>query len=153
VTALTSAGLGKDPLIGQSFFLEIQGKITGLFTTCSGFTSSNEVLTEKYSDPQGRTLIRKIPGKITYNNITLAKGITDNLDLWKWMTLVVEGKIDEARSNGTISLCDPTGSVVAQWQIEGVWPVRVNGPSLTAEGGKVGVEEVELTLEGFRRIM
>lgn len=151
MAAFTTAGLGDDPIIGQSFYLDIQGAVTGIFTACSGFTSNNEVLVQKYADKSGRILIKKIPGPLKYNNVTLSKGITDNLDLWKWIGMVVDGKIDEARKNGTISLCDPTGAVVAQWEMKGVWPVRVTGPSLSAEGGKVGVEEVELTLEEFVR--
>lgn len=146
-------GLGDDPFIGQSFFLDLQGAIIGAFTQCSGFSSSSEVVNLKQSDKSGRTYWIKRPGKISYNNVTLSKGITDNLDVWKWIDSVAQGKVTEARKNGTISLCDPLGAVVAQWELKGVLPVRVTGPTLSADGTKIGVEEVELSIEAFTRNM
>lgn len=149
----TLSGSGSDPILGQSFFLDIQGAVSGYFTQCNGLTSSNEVIVDKSVDITGRTRIRKIPGPISYGNITLSKGITSSLELWTWIGSVAEGKIGEERKNGTISLVDPMGQVVASWTITAAWPVRVTGPSLSADGGKVGVEELELAIEGFTRTM
>lgn len=148
----TLSGSGDDPILGQSFFLDLQGSVTGYFTQCSGFASSNEVIVNKSVDATGRTRIRKIPGPISYSNITLSKGITESLELWEWIQAVAEGGIGDGRKNGTISLVDPTGAVVAEWEVVAVWPVRVTGPSLNADGGQVGIEELELALEGFNRV-
>jgi phage tail-like protein len=148
----TLPGLGGDPILGQSFFLDLQNQVQGYFTQCSGFSNEHEVITDKSADKLGRIRIRKIPGPISYSNITLSKGITDSKQLWEWITAVSEGKIADKRVNGTISLCDPTGKVVAQWTVQGVWPTRVTAPTLTADGGQVGVEELELTIEGFTRV-
>lgn len=147
----TLAGSGSDPILGQSFYLDIQGAVSGYFTQCNGLNSSNEVIVDKSVDNSGRTRIRKIPGPISYGNVTLSKGITSSLELWQWIAAVAEGKIAEQRKNGTISLVDPTGKVVASWEITAAWPVRVTGPSLNADGGKVGVEELELAIESFTR--
>jgi phage tail-like protein len=147
----TLSGSGSDPILGQSFYLDIQGAVSGYFTQCNGLTSSNEVIVDKSVDITGRTRIRKIPGPISYGNITLSKGITSSLELWKWIGAVADGKINDERKNGTISLVDPMGTVVASWTITAAWPVRVTGPSLSADGGKVGVEELELAIEGFTR--
>lgn len=145
----TLAGSGSDPILGQSFFLNLQGAITGYFTECSGLSSSNEVITDKSVDAKGYTRIRKIPGPITFSNITLSKGITSSLELWKWIAAVAEGKLE--RKNGTISLVDPKGTVVAEWNLTAAWPVKVSSPSLSADGGQVGVEQIELAIEGFAR--
>jgi phage tail-like protein len=147
----TVSGSGDDPILGQSFYLDIQGAVSGYFTQCGGLSSSNEVIVDKSVDSNGRTRIRKIPGPINYTNITLSKGITSSLELWKWIADIAEGKISDNRKNGTISLCDPAGDVVAEWSLTAAWPVRVAGPSLSADGGKVGVEELELAIEGFTR--
>lgn len=147
----TLPGAGDDPILGQSFFLDLQGAISGYFTQCSGLSSENEVIVHKSVDALGRTRIRKIPGPISYGNITLSKGITSSLELWDWVKSITEGKIIDSRRNGTISLVDPTGTVVAKWTLLSAWPVRVTGPSMSADGGQVGVEELELAVEGFVR--
>lgn len=147
----TISGSGSDPILGQSFFLDLQGAVKGYFTQCGGLSSSNEVILDKSVDANGRTRIRKIPGPIAYSNITLSKGLTSSLEVWQWIADIAEGKIADGRKNGTISLCDPAGEVVAEWTITAAWPVRVSGPSLSADGGKVGLEELELAIEGFTR--
>jgi phage tail-like protein len=147
----TVSGSGNDPILGQSFFLDLQGAVTGYFTQCSGLSSSNEVIVNKSTDSTGRTRIRKIPGPLTLENITLSKGITSSLELWNWIQAIADGKINDSRKDGTISLCDQAGEVVAQWTLVAAWPVRVTGPSLNADGGQVGLEELELAIEGFTR--
>jgi phage tail-like protein len=145
-------GAGGDPILGQSFYLDLQGAISGYFTQCDGLSSENEVIVNKSVDAQGRTRIRKIPGPISFGNIKLSKGITADLALWDWVKKVAEGEIGDSRRNGSISLVDPKGTVVAKWELLAAWPVRVTGPSMNAESGQVGVEELELAIEGFHRV-
>ncbi len=149
VPGKTVPGSGGDPILGQSFYLDLQGAVTGYFTECSGLSSSNQVIVHKSVDPKGATRIRKIPGPITYGNITLSKGITNSLELWNWITAVAEGK--QERKNGTIALVDPQGQTVAEWELIAAWPVRVSSPNLSAGSGQVGVEQIELAIEGFLR--
>ena len=59
-----------------------------------------------------------------WNNITLKRGITDDMDMWKWRKLVEEGKVDEARKNGSIVLFNQHGKEIARWDFVNAWPAR-----------------------------
>ena len=50
---------------------------------------------------------------------------------------------------GQIRAMTADGTVVAQWGLLGVIPVRWTGPSLNAESPKVAVETIEITHHGF----
>src|SRR5579872_952251 len=99
----------KDPLVGAWFGIEFQGQIVGAFRECTGLGSENEVVEYKASSPDGKAVIRKVPGRLKWNNITLKRGITDALDMWKWRKLVEEGNLTEARKNGSIKMHNHAG--------------------------------------------
>ena len=44
------------------------------------------------------------------------------MDMWKWRKLVEEGKIDDARENGSITMYDTDGGAVARWDLINAWP-------------------------------
>ena len=93
----------EDPLVAFKFGLEIEGKLTGYFNSVSGIGSESEVIEQKISDPNtGETLIRKIPGRLTWTEITLKRGVTSNIDVWTWRQDVVDGKIDDVRFSNRV---------------------------------------------------
>ena len=48
-----------------------------------------------------------------WQKINLKRGITDSMKAWEWRHMVEEGKVDAARSNGTIVMVDQSGAPVA----------------------------------------
>ena len=144
--------LDKDPFVSAWFAIEFQGQITGAFRECSGLGSENEVVEHKASGPDGRPVIKKIPGNIKWNNVTPKQGITDDMDMWTWRQLVEEGKIEEARKNGAIVMFSAAGMELARWEFINAWPSKINGPSVNATSNEVAVEELELTHEGYKRV-
>ena len=87
----------KDPVVGFKYGLEVSGKLSGYFTSVSGIGSETEVITQKIVSEKGEPIIKQIPGRLTWNPITLRRGVTDLKDVWDWRQMVVEGKIDDAR--------------------------------------------------------
>jgi len=140
-----------DPLVGFHFAIEIQGVVTGYFTECSGIGSEHEVIEHKVVDSRGRELIQKIPGRLKWESITLKRGITDNMDIWDWRQLVIDGKVDEARKNGSIVMFDQELQEKARWNFENAWPVKVSGPSVKTDSNEFGIEELVITHEGLTR--
>jgi phage tail-like protein len=136
-----------DPLIGFSFSLEVQGALTGYFTEISGLGSETEIVEHKITDPQGRDVIQKIPGRLKFTDVTLKRGITSIKDIWDWRKLVEDGKIAQARKNATITMYDQALKAVARWNLENAWPTKVSGPSLQSDSNAFGVEEVSITFE------
>ena len=141
----------KDPLVSAWFGLEFQGQVTGAFRECTGLGSENEVVEYKASGPKGEQVIKKVPGRLKWNNITLKRGITDSMDMWKWRKLVEEGNITEARKNGTVTMFNQKGESIAKWDFVNAWPSKLSGPGANAANNEVAVEELEITHEGYER--
>ncbi len=139
-----------DPLVSAWFGVEFQGQLVGAFRECTGLGSENEVVEYKASD-KGKYVIKKVAGNLKWNNITLKRGITDAMDMWKWRGLVEEGKMSEARKNGTITMFNLQGESIAKWDFTNAWPSKLTGPSANASNNEVAIEELELTHEGYKR--
>ena len=142
----------KDPVVSAWFGVEFQGQVVGAFRECTGMGSENEVVEYKASGPKGEYIMKKVPGRLKWNNITLKRGITDAMDMWKWRKLVEQGKINEARKNGSIVMFNQEGLEVSRWEFINAWPSKLTGPSANATNNEVGIEELELTVEGYARI-
>ena len=112
----------KDPLISAWFGVDFGDGVVGAFRECTGLGSENEVVESKASGPDGKYIIKKIPGRMKWNNITLKRGITDAMDMWKWRKMVEEGDIQGARRNGTITMFNTRGEPVARWKFVNAWP-------------------------------
>lgn len=142
----------QDPLVSAWFGVEFQGQVVGAFRECSGLGSENEVVEYKASGPNGEYVIKKVPGRLKWNNITLKRGITDSMDMWQWRKLVEQGKIADARKNGTITMYNQQGTAVAKWNFLNAWPSKLTGPSANASNNEVAIEELEITHEGYERV-
>jgi len=143
---------GTDPLIGFSFSLEVSGKVQGYFTEIGGLGSETEIVEHKITDPMGRDLIQKIPGRLKFTDVTLKRGVTALMDLWTWRKMVEDGDIGGARSNGSIIMYDQSLAAIAQWDFTNGWPTKVTGPSLSSDSNAFGVEEVTITYEYLVRV-
>jgi phage tail-like protein len=142
----------KDPLISAFFTIDFGGTVAGAFRECTGLGSENEVVEYKASGDKGKYVMKKVPGRMKWNNITLKRGITDTMDMWKWRGQVEEGKVDQARKNGSVIMHDQQGNSVARWDFVNAWPSKITGPSANATNNEVGIEELEITHEGYKRV-
>lgn len=142
-----------DPLVGFHFRLEVSGPVplTGYFAECAGIGSESEVVTTKVVDKKGIGAEMKQPGRLKWQDITLKRGITDNMEIWKWRQLIEEGQIMKARSNGSIVMMSQDYKDVARWDFVNAWPSKVTGPSVKADSNEIGVEEMVIVHEGLIR--
>ena len=141
----------EDPLIGFNFLLELDGAIAGYFTECSGVGSENEIIEHKVVDKQGHEVVRKIPGRLKWQDISLKRGITSDLQIWAWRENVVQGKMSDARKSVTITMLDREYKPVAKWHFTNAWPSKVTGPSFKSDDNSFGVEETTIVHEGMYR--
>ena len=142
----------QDPLVSAWFSVEFQGAVVGAFRECTGLGSENEVVEYKASGPKGEQVILKVPGRLKWNNITLKRGITKDFDLWTWRKLVEEGKLEDARKNGFITMYSPKGEPIARWEFIRAWPSKLTGPTANATNNEPAIEELEITHEGYKRL-
>jgi phage tail-like protein len=141
-----------DPLVSAWFGVEFQGQVKGAFRECTGMGSENEVVEYKASGEKGEFIIHKLPGRLKWNNITLKRGITDDMDMWKWRQMIEKGQIDQARKNGSIVMFSQEGKEIARWDFVNAWPSKLSGPTANATNNEVGIEEMELSVEGYERV-
>ncbi len=141
----------QDPLVGFHFAIEISGVVTGYFTECSGIGSEQEVIEHKVVTETGQEIVMKIPGRLKWENITLKRGITTNMDIWNWRKQVEDGQVDSARRDGSIIMYDQHLAPAARWDFERAWPVKVSGPQPKADSNDIGVEELTITHEYIKR--
>jgi phage tail-like protein len=141
----------KDPISGFAFALEIQGVATALFREASGFGSENQIIEFKQQGAKGQTYVHKIPGTLKWQNISLKRGITDNLELWEWRQKVIDGQIEDARMDGSIVGYDENGEEKIRYNFRRGWPSKWDASGLNASGNDPVIESIEITHEGLER--
>ena len=143
----------RDPLIGAHFALEVQGVISAFFSSASGFSNSSEVITHQAVDAAGKSVIQKIPGDLTWDDITLNRGLTDDLALWDWRQQVIDGDVVGARKDGSVIMYNQASQEMARWNFRNGWPSSWKGPDVSSEDQSVAVEEITIAHEGLERAL
>ena len=139
-----------DPLVSFTFMLDVQGAVQGLFTEISGLGSETDVIEQK-AVKDGKEFIIKTAGRLKFTDVTLKRGVTAEMDIWKWRTLVEQGNMEGARKSASIFMLDHELAPVAQWDLTNCWPTKVTGPSFKSDDNSFGIEEVTLTYEYMER--
>ncbi len=136
----------KDPFGGYNFAVELDGVTRMGFKQCSGLDSTSAAT--KYREGTDTTLAqRQLPGLLSFSNITLQRGLTDDHGLWDWRNSVATGKA--IRHTISIVLRNDAGDEKIRWNIHNCWPVKWSGPSLDATTDTVAIESLELAHEGI----
>lgn len=146
-----SSDLEEDPLLGFNFMLELDGALAGYFTECSGVGSENEIIEHKVVDKSGHEIVRKLPGRLKWTDISLKRGLTSNLQIWQWREMVIKGEMSSARKSVTITMMDRAYTPLAKWHFTNAWPSKVSGPNFKSDDNSFGVEEVSIVHEGMYR--
>ena len=145
------SSLEEDPLLGFNFQLEIDGALGGYFTECSGVGSEHEIVEHKVVDNNGHEVVRKIPGRLKWTDISLKRGMTSDLQIWQWREMLVKGDVKGARKAVTITMLDRTYKPVAKWHFTNAWPSKVGGPTFKSDDNSFGLEELTIVHEGMYR--
>lgn len=134
-----------DPYGGYNFYVEWNGIIHAGFRECKGLNST-QTATE-YREGTDPPTKRKLPGLVSYSNVTLTRGTTNNNELWKWRENLMKGNAD--RRDISIVLLDYTGQEKVRWNLSNCWPTTWHAPDLNATSDEVAVETLELVHEGI----
>jgi len=138
-----------DPYKNFRFLLQMDGINQAGFSECSGFGSNIEVI--EYREGGDASTVKKLPGKMSYPDITLKWGTTNSRELMDWHQQVINGTVPLPRKNGSIILQDDSGAEQVRWNFFRAWPSKWAGPSLTAKGNDVSIETLTLSCERVER--
>ena len=145
----SSAKARTDVMAGTFFQVEVEGRWSGTFNTCSAIGSVHEIIEHKVASDKGKEIVRKVAGRLRWHDVTLTRGLTGDTKLWSWREEVVVGKIEGARQKCTITLMGRDGKPVAVWELANAWPTNLK-IGTSADGDAV-TEEVTITHEGVTR--
>jgi len=124
-----------DTLVGFKFSLDLQGTAKGYFKEVSGIGSEHELIEDKLVTDKGIEFVKKVPGRLKWNDVTLKRGITD-----------------KARKDCSIIMYDRAGKPTARWNFVAAWPSKVTGPEAKSDSNDFGVEEMVLVHQGLERV-
>jgi phage tail-like protein len=136
-----------DPFKNFRFLVEIDGIVQAGFSDCTGLGSHVEPV--EYREGGDPNTVRKLPGKVTYPDITLKFGITNSRELYDWHFAAVSGQVQ--RKNGSVILLDDTGSEQVRWNFFNAWPSKWDGASFSAKGNDVAIDSLTVSCERVAR--
>ena len=145
-TNSTDANGLQAPIRGFRFTANFEGLGTTSFREVQGFNTDVETITYREGG-FGFLTTRKLPGMVTYGEITLSKGLYASPLLYNYY---LEGN-NFKPVNATIIVYDNAGNPQASWTVINAWPSRYESTGLNAESSEILVETLNLQHEGIKR--
>jgi phage tail-like protein len=136
-----------------TFLVEVDGVEIGHFMEVSGLELT--VAVEEIPEGGENSFVHKLPGRMTWPNLVLKRGITQNDALIKWVNkssgeqFAANGN-KLTRSTAAITLIGPSGTRLRAWNFDGAFHVKWTGPSFAVTSDDMAVEELEIAHHGFR---
>jgi phage tail-like protein len=136
-----------------TFLFEVDGVEIGRFMEVSGLEVS--VTVEEIEEGGENNFVHKLPGRMSWPNITLKRGITQNDTLLNWLnkssgeTFAAQGN-KLTRSTAAITLMGPNDQRLRSWEFFGAFAVKWKGPDFSVDANDMAIEELEITHHGFR---
>jgi len=145
-------GLTTDALAGYHYSIEIDGVTIAQFQEVSGLTSELDVIELKENTKDGKYIIHKLPGNRKPPSITLKRAKSASKDLWDWHQKIYQGKVADARKNGSVVLYAYDHSEVGRYNFVNAWPSKVAMSALKAGSNEILMEEVTIVCEELERV-
>lgn len=142
-----------DGATAATFIVEVDGVEIGRFSEVSGLQVEVEV--EEYAEGGEHGFVHKLPGRLTWPNLTLKRGVTNDDNLLGWLQDaagdgMVKRKGKALRRTAAITLVGANGKRLRSWSLVDAIPVRWTGPSLASSSSDLAEEELEIAHHGFR---
>ena len=143
---MTNKNYGENYVTTNRFYVEMQSQITASFSECSGLSVQidKETVAEGGVNGQQRILLKQAK----FSDVTLKRGITNDLTFWNWISSILNGGNTERR-NVNILVFNQAGETMQCWTLIGAVPVGWKTPSLQASSKNVAIEELTLAYEGL----
>lgn len=145
-----------DPYQNFKFKIKIDGQYVAGLSKCSLLKKTTEVTTWHESGDQ--SVARQLPGKTTYEPITLSAGVTHDSTFEDWANSVnnfqseAEMSLVDFRKDLTIEVQNLQGKTVLAYNAFRCWVSEYQAlPDLDAAGNEVMIQTIKLENEGWER--
>jgi len=126
-----------------AFTVEVLGRTLGTFGTITGLEATVDVL--EYREGGVNDLVHRLPGQMRYPNVVLSNGLTTKA-VEEWFAGT---RLGADRHTMTVTFLDSEGTAVRAWNFADAYPVRWQGPTLSAGSTAVAGEELEVAHAGM----
>lgn len=145
-----------DPYRNFKFRIKWDNQYVAGLSKCSALKKTTEMV--EWRDGGDPSTSRKLPGKTTYDAITLEAGVTHETAFEDWANLVNNFQGDAAmslrnfRKDVTIDVFNLAGQKVLSYNVFRCWVSEYQAlPELDASGNAVMIQTVKLENEGWER--
>lgn len=146
-----------DPLRNFKFKVEIVGLGAMGFSKATGLNASVEVI--EYREGMDKLTARKFPGQVSYENVTLERGMTVDSDLVDWINAVYNPDLAPDAVNGgtvyrnvTISVMQKNGVTARQFILTNAFVAKRTITDLDASANEILIESLELAHSGMSEV-
>lgn len=166
MAALSQTALRADPVLSHNFVISLLDTSSvlatlasaalsavldvavGGFSECSGLEMSMKV--DDHLEGGNNGTVLKFPGRISWGNITLKKGVGSSSALWDWHYGFALGQ--GKRRDGVIALLNERHIPHSIWFFRRGLPLKYSGPALNATQNSVAIESMEIAHEGVYQL-
>jgi phage tail-like protein len=146
-------GFDAQRVTAATFLFEVDGVEIGRFMGISGLEVT--VAVQEIEEGGENNYVHKLPGRMTWPNITLKRGITQSDALLAWLNKSSGEQFSAngnklTRSTAAITLIGPAGQRLRAWEFDGAFPIKWKGPDFDVASSDMAMEELEITHHGFR---
>jgi phage tail-like protein len=136
-----------------TFLFEVDGETIGHFMEVSGLSA--EVTVENVEEGGENGFTHRLPGRMTWPNITLKRGVTQSDNLLTWFNKSSGEQFASSnntltRSSAAITLLGPNNARLRSWNFIDAFPVKWTGPEFAASSTNAATESLEIAHHGFR---
>lgn len=114
------------------------------FSDCDGLEMSMEIKTVREGGNNNQQI--RFAGPVSYGQLTLKRGMTDNFDLWHWFTDTISNPGLRADADIVLLAAD-FETVRARFILNRCVPIKIKAPTLNAKDGAIAIEEMQLAYQ------
>jgi phage tail-like protein len=135
----------KNTISTTGFIVNVEGLSTsvGVFHECTGLELHFEVY--EYREGGNNDIVHRLPGQLSYPNLVLSWGMTNNTALFEWFEAT---KRTASRMAVTVTLGIKPHT--RSWTFADAFPVRWTGPQLSVSRGEIATETLEIAHGGLK---
>ena len=117
------------------------------FSEVSGLSIGYETIT--YADGMSyKNGVKTMPGQDISTTLIMSKGIVKKSSyLFDWISTIKLNTVE--KRDVRVDLLDEAGEAVVSWTFSNAFPIRLDGPALSASANEVAIETLELAGSGL----
>lgn len=144
------------PFTAFNFLVEVQvsginGKLaSAAFSECDGLEMTMEVKTIREGGRNSGPV--HMIGPVGYAQLTLKRGMTSNVDLWRWFERTNGRGNGGLRGVAEVITLAADGKEQLRFRLGGCLPVKLKAAALNAKDGQIAIEEMQVAYESLELV-